>query len=171
MNAKLKNIEKGCKLNDKIFRMVIYLFKKGAFKTEQDVATFIGVEIRGGGAKKAFPTIVASGSNAVAWHHKPTDKKLKKGFCVIDFGAKFKGYCSDMTRTVYLGKASKTDKRLYNLVRKTQEACIRKVKAKQNGKELYELAKKKLGAYADYFGHGLGHGLSKKIHAKPRINR
>lgn len=168
---KLKAIEKGCKLNDKIFSKLILKFKKNEFKTEKQVSDFIGSEIRKAGAKKAFHTIVASGTNAVQWHHKPTDKKLRKGFCVIDFGSKFNGYCSDMTRTVFIGKAGKTEKRLYSLVRRTQEKCIRKVRAGVNANDLYLLAKKSLGAYSDYFGHGLGHGLGKKIHDKPKIGR
>ncbi|MCR4335978.1 MAG: M24 family metallopeptidase [archaeon] len=171
MTTKLEAIERGCKLNDQIFLLVVAKFKAKEFKTEKDVANFIDKEIKKAGAKNAFPTIVASGSNAVDWHHKPTPKKLRKDFCVIDFGSKFNQYCSDMTRTVFLGKASKTEKRIYNIVKRTQEKCIKKIKEGTSTTVLYLLAKKSLGAYADYFGHGLGHGLSKKIHDKPGIGK
>ena len=171
MHQKIFNIEKGCRFNDQIFKKLVEKFRNKEFSTEIDVAKFIDSEIKKVEAKNAFPTIVASGSNAVEWHHVPNDKKLRKGFCVIDFGSRFSSYCSDMTRTVYFGKASATDKRIYGIVKSTQEKCIRKVKAGANANELYLLAKKSLGAYADYFGHGLGHGLSKLIHANPRIGR
>lgn len=169
--SKLTSIEKGCKLNDKIFTEAVKRLKASEFKTEKDVSRFIDLEIKKAGAKNAFPTIIASGSNAVEWHHKPNGKKLRKGFCVMDFGSRFNGYCSDMTRTVFLGTPSKTDERLYRLVKSTQEKCIRKVKAGVNGRKIYGLAKKSLGAYADYFGHGLGHGLTKLIHTNPRLNK
>lgn len=171
MNAKLAGIRKGCTLNDCIYTELREAFRKGTFETEADVAQFIDQRIKEAGAKNAFPTIIASGVNAVEWHHEPTKKKLKKGFCVIDFGSRFNGYCSDMTRTVFLGRTSKADRRIYSIVLRAQEKCIRKVKAGANGRKIYELAKERLGAYADYFGHGLGHGLSKLIHAKPRLNK
>jgi len=108
---KLAAIEKGCRLDERIFEQLLKNFSMGEFKTEKDVARFIDSEIRKSGAKKSFRTIVASGANAVDWHHNPLGKKLRKGFCVIDFGARFDSYCSDVTRTIYLGKASKTEKR------------------------------------------------------------
>ncbi|MFH1391685.1 MAG: M24 family metallopeptidase [Candidatus Diapherotrites archaeon] len=171
MTTKLEAIKRGCKLNDQIFSKVVAKLKSKEFKTEKDVSRFINKEIKKAGAKKAFNTIVASGSNAVNWHHKPTTKNLRKDFCVIDFGSKFSGYCSDITRTVFLGEASKNELRIYNIVKRTQEKCIKKIKEGTNTNELYLFAKKSFGAYADYFGHGLGHGLSKKIHDKPRIGK
>ncbi|MCR4368302.1 MAG: M24 family metallopeptidase [archaeon] len=171
MNKKLSAIQKGCNLNDRIFSEAVKKFRSRSFKTELDVSQFIDFEFKKAGAKNAFPTIVASGKNAVEWHHEPTNRKLLAGFCVMDFGAKFHGYCSDMTRTIYLGEPSRTERRIYSIVKKTQDACIRKVKAGEGTKELYEFSRKKLGAYKEFFGHGLGHGLSKLIHAKPRISR
>jgi len=171
MTTKLKAIEQACRLNDKIFSKLIPKLKAHEFKTEKQVAHFINKEIKNAGAKKAFPTIVASGSNAVNWHHKPNAKKLRKGFCIIDFGSKVSGFCSDMSRTIFFGKASKTEQRLYRLVKNTQEKCIRKVRAGVNAPDLYKLAKKSLGAYDDYFGHGLGHGLGRKVHSKPGIGK
>ena len=170
-NKKLTSIKKACELADSIFEKLIKKLKKKEFTTEKQIANFIDHEIRKNKAKKSFPTIVASGTNAVNWHHKPTTKKLRKGFCVIDFGAKVNEYCGDMTRTIYFGKASTTEKRIYSIVKKTNEKAIKKIKAKINAKELYLFAKKSLGAYALYFGHGLGHGLGKKVHSNPRISK
>src|SRR3989338_2784216 len=61
-----------------------------------------------------FPPIVASGSNASMPHHEPENVKLKNGFCVIDFGIKYKGYCTDCKRTIYIGKPSNKEKDIYN---------------------------------------------------------
>ncbi|MCK4883386.1 MAG: M24 family metallopeptidase [Candidatus Diapherotrites archaeon] len=169
--TKLKAIEKACKLSDNIFSLAVKKIRAKELLTEKQVSNFIDSQIRKAGAKKSFPTIVASGKNAVSWHHKPKKVKLHRGFCVIDFGSKVSGYCSDMTRTIFIGKASKSEKRLYKLVLKTQKKCISKVKAGAKGNELYNLAKKSLGAYAHFFTHGLGHGLGRKIHSKPGLGK
>ncbi|PIN85277.1 MAG: hypothetical protein COV47_03000 [Candidatus Diapherotrites archaeon CG11_big_fil_rev_8_21_14_0_20_37_9] len=171
MSKKLECIKKGCALNDKIFLEAVKKIKQKELRTEKQVANFVDSEFSKAGAKNAFPTIVASGKHAVEWHWEPKNSKLLNGFCVIDFGSRFSGYCSDMTRTIHIGKASKTDKRLYSLVKKTQEKCIKQINAGKEGNDIYLLAKKSLGAYADYFGHGLGHGLTTLIHANPRISK
>jgi Xaa-Pro aminopeptidase len=106
-NQKTKNISKACKINDKIFAKLLKKLKKNEFKTEKDIAKFIDKEIKKARAKNAFQTIVATAENAVDWHHKPNKTKLKKGFCVIDFGARVNKYCGDMTRTIYFGEPSK----------------------------------------------------------------
>ncbi len=168
---KLKSIEKACKICDAVFSETVSKLKKKEITTEKQVANFIDSCIKDAGAKNSFPTIVASGKNAVSWHHEPKKVRLHKGFCVIDFGAKINGYCSDMTRTIYIGKATKTEKKIYKKLLKTQEKCISKIKAKVNGNDLYLLAKKELGIYAEYFTHGLGHGLGKEIHSKPNIGK
>ncbi len=168
---KLKAIMRGCTLNDKIFRKLLGKARRKEFKTERDIAHFIKKEIRKAGAGLAFPPIVAIGKNAVDWHHKPTNTKLEKGFCVIDFGARFNHYCSDMTRTIHFGKTSAREKQIYSKVLKANEVCITKVKGGASGNKIYFLARKLLGGYAKYFGHGLGHGLKKIVHAKPRLAR
>jgi len=171
-NAKLMSILRGCRLNDKIFSSLLEKLGHGEFSTEQDVARYIKKEIFRAGGGLAFPPIVAIGSNAVDWHHKPTNSKLANGgFCVIDFGSRFKRYCSDMTRTIYFGKASAEEKKVYTKVRRANEVCITLVRAGADGHEIYLVAKKILGTHAKYFGHGLGHGLKKIIHAKPKLNK
>jgi len=171
MTTKLASIEKSCELMDNIFSELIEKLKRKELKTEKQVANFIDRRIWKAGAKKSFPTIVASGTHAVNWHHKPKDKKIRKGFCVIDFGAKVNGYCGDMTRTIFFGKASQTEKRIYKIVKRTNEKCIAKIKAGVNTQKIYEYSRKCLGAYKIYFGHALGHGLGKKIHSKPGLGK
>ena len=171
-DKKLFYIQKGCRLNDRIFSALVKRLRKGEFGTERDAARCIKKEIFRAGAGLAFPPIVAIGANAVDWHHRPADSKLRGGgFCVIDFGARFNRYCSDMTRTVYFGKAGAAERKLYAKVRKANEVCITKVHAGADANSIYLLARKILGAHAKYFGHGLGHGLKKIIHSKPRLNK
>src|SRR3989338_8905689 len=110
---KLRNIIKGCRLNDKIFLKVLEGLRAKEFRAEKDLARFIGSEIRKAGSRNAFPSIVAIGKNAVQWHHRPGKTRLRRGFLVIDFGSRFNGYCSDMTRTVFLGKANSAEKKVY----------------------------------------------------------
>ncbi|HLC78954.1 MAG TPA: M24 family metallopeptidase [archaeon] len=171
-NQKLASIQKGCRLNDKIFSQIIKRARRGEFETERDISRFIKKELKKAGAAMAFPPIVAIGKNAVDWHHRPTNSKLANGgFCVIDFGARFNRYCSDMTRTIYFGKASAKEKNIYSIVKKTNEICTTKIKHGASGNELYRYSRKLLGNFAKYFGHGLGHGLSKIIHSHPRISK
>jgi len=169
---KIRPIKAGCRINDAIFSKVVAHAMAGKFATERDIAKFINAQIRKAGARNAFPPIVAIGKNAVDWHHKPTGARLAEGgFCVIDFGARVNRYCSDMTRTIYFGKASAKEKRIYSLVRRANEKSILKVKAKSDGNDIYKYSRRLLGGYARYFGHGLGHGLGKIIHARPRLSR
>ncbi len=169
---KLKFIQKGCSLNDKIFSVLVKKLHAHEFATERDVALFIKKEIFRAEAGLAFPPIVAIGKNAVDWHHKPANSRLANGgFCVIDFGSRFNRYCSDMTRTIYFGKASATQKKLYAKVCRANEVCITKVRAGIDGHEIYLIACRILARHAKYFGHGLGHGLKKIIHAKPRLSK
>lgn len=172
MGKKLSYVQKGCRLNDRIFSELVLRAKKNEFKTERDVSRFIKKKIASAGAGLAFPPIVAIAANAVDWHHRPTNSKLSQGgFAVIDFGSRFERYCSDMTRTIYIGKATGTEKQIYAKVLRANIECIKMVKAGKDGHKIYLHARKVLGKYAKYFGHGLGHGLKKIIHAKPRLSK
>ncbi|MEM4327294.1 MAG: M24 family metallopeptidase [Candidatus Diapherotrites archaeon] len=171
MNEKIFSITRACAFTDQIFLKFLEEAKKNSFKTELDIAKFINSQIEFLGLKKSFPTIVATGKNAVDWHHKPTKTIIKKGFCVIDFGIKVNGYCSDMTRTIYFGKANNKEKKIYAKVLKANLETIKMVKEATDGNLIYKHAKKVLGKLSKYFGHGLGHGLSKKIHDKPRLSK
>ena len=88
----------------------------------------------------------------------------------FDFGIKYKGYCSDETRTIYLGKPSKKDIKLYNLVLKVHETAIRNLKPGVLGSEFYIKHANIFGKYKKYFIHALGHGVGKKIHQKPSLS-
>jgi len=160
-------IKKACKITDEIFKDLIKNFN---FKTEKEVASFIRKKIREKNCKIAFRPIVASGRNASNPHHKPTDKKLN-GFVIIDFGVKYKGYCSDMTRTVFIGKPTREQTRVYNLVLTTQKSAIKKIKKNIECKKIHEHVVKKLGKYRKYLIHSIGHGIGTKVHEKLTIGK
>ena len=139
-------------------------------KTEQDLARFIQKKIEEQGAELAFPTIVASGKNSAVPHHITSDQMIKSGFLLLDFGAKHKGYCSDMTRMLYLGKPTKLELQTYNLLLTVQQKIISQIKLNKSLAELNRLARKKLGKYSSYFIHSLGHGVGLEIHEAPKIS-
>lgn len=155
---KYESIKKACQITDEIFSKII----KRKFETEIELAEFIIKEIKSRGLKMAFKPIVAASNSEI--HHEPTNSKLK-GFVVIDFGVKYKEYCSDMTRTVFYGKASKEDKKLYELLKSVQENTIKKITIGMNGGDLDQYARDSLGKYSKYFKHSLGHGVGKKVHS------
>lgn len=161
----IDNIKKACKTTDEIFSDVLNNFKK--FKTEKEVANFIEDTARKKGYRTSFETIVASGINASQPHYKSKLVKINSGFCVMDFGVKVNGYCSDMTRTVYVGKPSKKEIEKYEQVLAVQKKAITKLKAGTDLKRIQADVKKALGKE---FIHSLGHGIGVYIHDTPGYN-
>lgn len=165
-SEEVKKIRKACRISDKILNSCIRNFKN--FKTESEAKLFLEYEAKKQGCGMAFKPIVASGNGSSTPHY-DRDGKIKEGFCVIDFGVKYRGYCSDTTRTIHIGKISRKKKELYGFLLHIQEALIEKAKAGISGSELFNEAKKMLGKYQKNFNHGLGHGLGIKIHELPNI--
>jgi Xaa-Pro aminopeptidase len=165
---KLVAIKKACKLTDKLYSDVMKRFSM--FETEKDVSKFMDGWMKERKLKSAFPTIVASGKNAYEIHHKPVDSKLQKGFCYLDFGIRVEGYCSDMTRTIFIGNPTIGERRLYKLLLDAQKLGIDLVKVGRKYSEIDIQVRKFLGRYKKYFIHSLGHGLGKWIHCMPRIS-
>ncbi|MBN4049110.1 M24 family metallopeptidase [archaeon AH-315-M20] len=160
-------LKKSCNYANKILKKTIKQFKN--LKTEAEVAAFLEYETKKLGLDISFPPIVASGSNAGIPHHEPTNKKLKKGFCVIDFGVKYKGYCSDITRTIYIGKPNKKEKQIYNFLLNIQKNIIKNIEIENKCSKIYENCVKDLKNYSKYFTHGLGHGVGVEIHELPNL--
>ncbi len=162
-------IRKACSATDKIFSEVLGGLRKSRFSTESEVAAFILKRIAEMGMKPAFEPIVASGKNAAVIHHRPTPKRLSKGFMVIDFGARHRGYCSDMTRTVYLGSPSARERELYELVLRAQEESISFIRPGVFGSGAEDAARAVLGAFAKNFTHSLGHQIGVDVHEGRRV--
>ena len=127
---------------------------------------------KAGAEDLGFNTIIASGLNSSMPHAIPGRKKLEAGdFVTMDFGCKYEGYCSDMTRTVVIGKANDKQKEIYNVVLEAQLAGLAAVKAGKTGKEVDKAARDIItkAGYGDCFGHSLGHSVGLFIHEKPGL--
>ncbi len=163
----INKLRKACSIADNILKNCFKNFKK--FKTEHDVAFFLETETKKATCDLSFPPIVASGKNASMPHYEPQNIKLKKGFCVIDFGIKYKGYCSDITRTIYIGKPNEKEKEIYNFLLKIQNNLIKNIKINDKCEKIYNNCVKQLKNYSKYFTHGLGHGVGIEIHELPNL--
>ena len=162
----IRYIEQACRITDAIFSGVISNF---SFRTERELALYIRKEIKRLGLREAFPPIVTSGLRAGDdIHPKPTDSVLE-GFVIIDFGVRIAGYCSDMTRTIFVGTPTAKDRELYTLVAKAKAKGEKAAKAGAACAAADAAARESMGQHKKYFIHTLGHGVGKRIHEKPRI--
>ncbi|UCG54143.1 MAG: aminopeptidase P family protein [Dehalococcoidia bacterium] len=122
----------------------------------------------------SFNIIIASGPNSALPHAKPTKRKIKKGEPVlIDLGAVFGKYTSDISRTIFLGKADDIFKRVYDIVLRAQQAAIEGIKSGMDGTQADNLARDLIehSGYGRQFGHSLGHGLGLSIHEEPYLRQ
>ncbi len=141
--------------------------------TERELMAEINYEMVIGGAEKySFETITAFGENTAQPHHHPSDKKLDKNeLILVDMGAKYNGYCSDMTRTFCLGNPGQQLTEVYNIVKNAQEYAIKNIKAGMTCHDADALAREYITShgYGDNFGHSFGHGVGVDIHEEPRV--
>ena len=120
----------------------------------------------------SFDTIVASGINGSKPHHSPTDKLISDNEAItIDMGAKYKGYCSDLTRTIFIGDPDEKFKKIYTTVLKAQLISMETAKPDMTGEEIDKIARDIITSegYGEYFGHSLGHGVGIEIHENPGV--
>lgn len=129
--------------------------------------------MRNGADSLAFPSIVASGPNGASPHAIVSDKPVQAGECIVmDFGARKDGYCSDMTRTVFLGAPEGEMLNAWNALRLANETVQEMLEPGVTGKQAHELAENVLanGGFAGRMGHGLGHGVGIQVHELPNLN-
>lgn len=142
--------------------------------TEREVQLELEEAMRRMGADDlAFSSIVASGANGAAPHSIPGEKRLEEGdMVVLDFGARKNGYCSDMTRTVCMGRATDEARRVFAAVRAANEAVEAMLRPGVTGAQAHELAEQVLAreGFAGKMGHGLGHGVGIDIHELPNLS-
>lgn len=166
----IEKIQKACEITDNCFEHLKEFIKVG--KTEKEIAIEIEKYFRLNGADGlSFEPIVASGANSSKPHAVPTDKKIDLGDVItLDFGCKYKGYCSDMTRTIFVGYIPEAVKEIYDLVLKNQLQTEKELKEGANVKLLTKMVENdfKLNGY-DLI-HSLGHGVGLDVHEYPYIN-
>lgn len=160
-------MKKACKITSDAFNKLVEELPKRTLKTELDVAIFVENYFIRNEAQVAFPTIVAFGKNAATPHHHTSSTKLNRGFLLIDFGAKYKNYCADMTRMIFLGKPKKEELDYYNLLLNAQESAIKSAKLNIPLNDLDKLTRKLLGKDEIHFIHSLGHGIGLEVHEAP----
>jgi Xaa-Pro aminopeptidase len=157
----------GCKL----FERILGELKPGI--SEMEIAAELEHQARRMGAEgMSFETIVASGERSAFPHGHATQAALpRRGFLTLDFGIILKGYCSDMTRSVFFGKPKPRERSAYGAVLEAQEAAVAAVMAGVSASEVDEAARTRLRreGLAEAFTHSTGHGVGLEIHEPPRI--
>lgn len=168
----LENIKMAEHIGDIAFTKILDDIKPGV--TELEIAAKLEYIMKTNGAEGiSFDPIVASGINSSMPHAVPGRKKIEYGdFVTLDFGCLYNGYCSDMTRTIVVGKANEKQLEIYNTVLKAQLAVLDQLKAGMTGKSIDKIARDIIYAagYEGCFGHGLGHSVGLFIHENPRAS-
>ncbi len=169
----IETIRKAVALADEAFYHACRILRPGM--TERELAWEIESYMRTHGADKvAFDLIVASGPNSALPHARASDKPIKEGEpIVIDIGCVVGGYCSDLTRTVVLGRADERFREVYSIVLKAQQRAEKAIKAGMKARRADGIARRVIekAGYGPQFGHGLGHGVGLAVHEKPTVNR
>lgn len=165
----ISRMRQAAKLTDIIFAELLKEWPQ--FYTEADAANYLLQLMAARGVEPSFSPIIASGKHAANPHHRPTYDQLQTGFCVIDFGVRFKGYCSDMTRTIFIGSPSREEKKVYAHILDAQEKTIQQITPNKSVHELDEYCRDTLGEeLAHYFIHSLGHGVGSQVHEFPSVS-
>ncbi|MEK7573030.1 MAG: Xaa-Pro peptidase family protein [Patescibacteria group bacterium] len=174
----ISRIEQACKLGDKAFEFILTKLKAGV--TEKQIAHELEMFVKKSGADISFPPIVAFGKNSSMPHHKSNNEKLiTNNIVLLDFGVKLENYCSDMTRTIFFGKADAKFKKIYNTVLSSQLKAINYINLVGRRHSTYEVGARGtdrvVRKYIIKHGfptipHSLGHGIGIEVHEPPRLS-
>lgn len=171
--AELAVMQEAADLADRTFKHICGIIASGI--RESDVALEMEVFMRSNGAtSSSFDTIVASGERSALPHGVASDRIIGNNeFVKLDFGALYNSYCSDITRTVVVGKPSDRHLEIYNIVLEAQLHALENIKPGMTGMEADALARDVITryGYGDNFGHSTGHGLGMEVHEAPRLSR
>lgn len=171
--SEVQIIKEACEITDQAFDHILTFIKPGV--TEIEVANELEHFLKGKGATAmSFDTIVASGVRSSMPHGVASEKAIEQGDMItLDFGCYFKGYSSDMTRTIALGEPDPKLVEIYNIVLEAHNRVIEGTKAGMTGKEIDAIARDYITekGYGDCFGHSTGHGLGLDVHEMPAISK
>ncbi len=166
-------ISKAQEITDRAFSMLLPSVRAGV--KEIELALELEFTMRKMGSDGvAFSLIVVSGPRSSLPHGVPSQKELEPGdFVTFDFGARYRGYCSDMTRTVVVGPLDDKHRKVYETVLEAQLAALDVVKPgiAAGGVDFAGRAVIENAGYGDYFGHGIGHGVGLNVHERPSVGR
>lgn len=165
----IKNITTACEITDKCFSHLLDFIKPGM--TEKQIAKEIDEFYNTNSDGLSFDTIVASGENSSKPHAVPTDRKIQEqDIITIDMGCKYNGYCSDMTRTIFVGSVPEYVKPVYDLVLKNQTQTLDQMKDGENIRLLTKMVENDFRLHNFDLIHSLGHGVGLEIHERPFIS-
>ncbi|MFQ5986367.1 MAG: M24 family metallopeptidase [Thermoplasmata archaeon] len=164
--AEIEAIREACRIAVEAFEELLPTLQAG--RTEAEVAAELNYLMQSKGASgPAFPPIVASGPNAALPHHATGDRRVREGdFLLLDFGARYRGYASDVSRTMVLGRAEDKQRRMYEVVLNAQQAAMDAMKPGVDGKAVHEIARDVIDRteFKGRFIHGLGHTIGLAVH-------
>lgn len=162
-------IRKACEITDKCFSYIVEYIKPGM--TEKQIAREIDDYYYKNAEGTSFDTIVASGENSSKPHAVPTERKIQDvDIITIDMGCKVHGYCSDMTRTIFVGKVQENIRPVYELVLKNQEQVLDDFKDNANTKQISKMVDNDFRLHNYDLIHALGHGVGLDIHENPTLS-
>ena len=168
----IKQIEKAARVADRAFSHILKIIRPGM--RELDVSRELEyVMLRLGSEGTPFETICASGVRSALPHGKASKKRLEEGdFITLDYGALVSGYCSDITRTVVLGRATPRQKRLYRIVQSAQAKAVTKIRPGASTQAVDTAARRIItkAGFGSKFGHGTGHGIGLEVHQGPSLS-
>lgn len=170
--AELSILQQAAVIADRTYEHILTFIESGM--TEREVQMELEFTMRKLGAtSSSFDIIVASGKRSALPHGVASDKRIEEGdFVTMDFGALYQGYCSDMTRTVIVGKPTDKQREIYDIVLTAQKETLARIQPGMTGREADAIAREYIKAtgYGDNFGHGTGHGIGLDIHEGPRLS-
>lgn len=161
-------IARAQRVTDAVFKKTLQMVRPGV--SEDELALEIDFGFRARGGETAFTSIVASGPNGAKPHAGHGPRKLRRGDAVtFDIGCRLGGYCSDMTRTVFVGKAPGPMRRVYEIVREAQARALAVIKPGLDASAADAAARDVIAAagFGKLFGHSLGHGVGLDVHERP----
>jgi len=168
----IERIQKAVLLGDKVFEHIIKFIRPGMKETE--VAAELEYTMKKLGAKgPSFGSIIAAGHRSAMCHGTATENTIKKGDTVVlDFGVIYLNYCSDMTRTIFIGEPKKELVKIYDIVKRAQQAALDGIASGMSGYDADKIARDIIAenGYKEAFGHSLGHGVGIEIHEEPRLS-
>ncbi len=168
-NDEISKVQKACEITDNCFSYLQSYIKPGM--TEKQIANEIENYYKEYADGVSFETIVASGENSSKPHAVPTDRKIQnQDIITIDMGCKVDGYCSDMTRTIFVGSVPDYVKNVYDLVLKKQQQVIEDMKDGESTRQLTTMVENDFRLEGYDLVHALGHGVGMEIHEAPYIN-
>lgn len=168
-DEEIENIRRACKVTDDCFDHIVNYIRPGM--TEKQIAREIDYFYYKHSEGLSFDTIVASGENSSKPHAVPTDRRIQENDVItIDMGCKINGYCSDMTRTIFVGKVPDEVKLVYDLVLKNQEQVLQDMKDNANTKQISKMVDNDFRLNNYDLIHALGHGVGLDIHEGPVLS-